>query len=243
MNATSGTKKSLLDDVVVDLNPKGTTTKASDKAERKSTRRKSKPYEQLRTAGQIDAARKAEKASTRGQDPLSSAAARKRAKETAPKLKPVTKLAPGSKAPKAPKIVKVEKASKKAPKDKAATSKNGSATCTFCGKPLSRHTSVANGMGDVCAAKQKLLPAGMTLQDHYLTMTVLDQPDPKNYMPIKEAFVAASKKGISNYRMIIAYGGDRMLRPPLNEHFKLVIYKGRKYIPKSFLQNLDVLKG
>ena len=109
------------------------------------------------------------------------------------------------------------------------------AVCTICHKPLSKHTSVAQGMGDTCAMKIKLLPAGTTMEDHYEKLTVGDVP--VGYIKLKDAIAKLNEKGITTHRIVQAIGGDRMLRKPLNNNFK-VIFVGRvRYINGACLKN------
>lgn len=114
------------------------------------------------------------------------------------------------------------------------------ATCSVCGKPLTRPASAAQGQGDICAAKVKLLPAGETMADHYETLSVVEVPE--GFMLLKEAIALARTKGCSGYRFIQACGGDRMLRPPFNEHFKVVFVQGKRYVSRQSLKDLECLK-
>ena len=114
------------------------------------------------------------------------------------------------------------------------------ATCSLCGKPLTRPFSASQGMGDICAGKIKLLPAGITMQEHYDNLTETEVP--KDFVLLKEAIAAAREKGCSGYRFIQACGGDRMLRSPLNENFKVVFVAGKRYVSRKALQDLGCLK-
>ena len=114
-----------------------------------------------------------------------------------------------------------------------------SATCSVCGKPLTRPASVSQGHGDICDAKVKLLPAGVTLADHYGNLTEAEVPE--GFVLLKEAIAQARTKGCSGYRFIQACGGDRMLRPPFNEHFKVVFVQGKRYVSRLALQDLGLL--
>ena len=109
--------------------------------------------------------------------------------------------------------------------------------CSICGKPLSKHTSVSQGMGDTCASKIKLLPAGTTLEDHYAGLAVYEEPG-NDYLPIGKAIEQAKKMGVSGYAFLVATGGDRHLRKPLNEHFQVVMFHRKRYVPKSSLKHL-----
>lgn len=139
----------------------------------------------------------------------------------------------GKSEPKKSSLVKnlkevAKKAASKSKKEESKSSRSGSDTCGFCGKPLSRHTSVQAGMGDVCQAKQKMLPKGTTLSDHYEGITKTSVPD--GYIKLKDAIEFFNKKGISTYRVLQAIGGDRMIRKPVNGNFKVVLVKGVRYI-------------
>lgn len=111
----------------------------------------------------------------------------------------------------------------------------GSEICSLCHKPLSRHTSISAGMGDTCAGKIKLLPAGTTMEDHYAKITVMDVPD--GYIKLQDAIKKLKEKGISGYRIMQAIGGERMLRKPINSHFKVVFVGNTRYINGSCLKN------
>lgn len=123
-------------------------------------------------------------------------------------------------------------AAKKADKSDGA---NAEAVCSLCHKPLSRHTSVSAGMGEVCQGKIKLLPAGTTMEDHYENITVWELPD--GYIKLKDAIEKLNAKGISTYRVLQAIGGDRMLRKPINSNFKVVIFGRTRYINGACIKN------
>lgn len=112
---------------------------------------------------------------------------------------------------------------------------SGEAVCSLCRKPLSRHTSVSAGMGEVCQGKIKLLPAGTTMEDHYEKITVWELPD--GYIKLKDAIEKLNAKGISTYRVLQAIGGDRMLRKPINPNFKVVIFGRTRYINGACIKN------
>lgn len=111
----------------------------------------------------------------------------------------------------------------------------GSAICSICHKPLSRHESVAQGMGDTCAAKIAMLPTGTTLADHYEKISVDEIPD--GYLKLKDVVEKLKVRGISGYRLMQAIGGERMLRKPINSNFKVVMVAGVRYINGACLQN------
>lgn len=114
------------------------------------------------------------------------------------------------------------------------------AICSICHKPLSRHTSVSQGMGDTCAAKIKMLPKGVTLEQHYESMIKTDVPD--GWIKLSEAIEKARKKGISGYRFIQACGGDRMIRKPINSFFKVIFVANTRYINGECMKHLGDLE-
>lgn len=120
----------------------------------------------------------------------------------------------------------------------AAKSKTLESTvCEFCGKTLSRGSSVEKGCGDVCESKRKHLPAGVTIEQHYRSLTVPEIP--KGWMLFSQAVREAMAAGMSGHRFIQICGGDRHITPPLNEHFRVVFVKGKRYISPTALKHLD----
>jgi hypothetical protein len=111
--------------------------------------------------------------------------------------------------------------------------------CSVCGRPLSRPSSAQKGIGDICEAKMKLLPAGVTLADHYALLQEVDVPD--GFILLRDAIEQAKEKGCSGYRFIQACGGDRALHAPFNEHFKVVYVMGKRYVSSLSLQDLPLL--
>lgn len=175
-----------------------------------AVRRKPKPYEVLKQYQAKDRVAKDEKTAV---------------KKVA---KPAKKVAAKVAKPIAKKAVKP-----------AAKSSTKSGTCSFCGKPLSRHTSVENGMGDTCAAKKKLL-GGKSLEEHYESLAVTAVP--AGYIKLTEAVKKVRAGGkVSAHRFVQATGGDRCLRPALNKHFNVVMFKGARYVNGESLKNLAEL--
>lgn len=174
------------------------------------TRRKPKPYEEIKTLSKVTAAKKEEK---------KNGVKSKKALETG--KKPVDKKTVVKPAPK-----------KTGKKDKVVASGSGVSAgnvhCSACGKLLTKGTSIENGMGPECARQAQRLPKGMTFQEHYEEMKVVDLP--KGFIKLREAIALARKKGVTPYRFFIAVGGNRMLRPPLSPAFKVVFYKGARYV-------------
>lgn len=131
-------------------------------------------------------------------------------------------------------VTKTAKARSKPEADKGGGTSD-EAVCSLCHKPLSRHTSVSAGMGEVCQSKIKLLPVGTTMEDHYEKITVWELPD--GYIKLKDAIEKLNAKGISTYRVLQAIGGDRMLRKPINSNFKIVIFGRTRYINGACIKN------
>ena len=168
------------------------------------------------------------------------AKAKAKAKAKARSVEPVAP--PTAVAVKAAKAAKPKPVVLKAAKPKSASKPAKPALgshCSICGKPLNRATSVEHGMGDICAGKMKLLPAGTTMADHYALLSLLEVPE--GYILLKDAIVEAKAKKISGYRFLQACGGDRMLHAPFNANFKVVFVLGKRYIPKACLDDLKLL--
>lgn len=151
---------------------------------------------------------------------------------------------PGGKLSKKDHKVAVHKAavkqilSKKQEPEKGGGSLYGA--CSFCGKPLTKPSSVAQGMGDYCAHNKGALPGGVTREEHIANLTVTELP--KDYIPVGKVAKAALEAGYSGSRLKWAQGGSGGIRPPLNEHFKIVFFKGKKYMPASSLKHFKDLE-
>ena len=91
-------------------------------------------------------------------------------------------------------------------------------------------------MGDVCAHNQGALPSGVSRADYVASLTVTELPP--HYVQLKEVFAAAKKAGISLNRVMRASGGHGGIRPPLNEHFRSIFCKAKRYLPSSALKHL-----
>lgn len=113
-------------------------------------------------------------------------------------------------------------------------------SCSICGKPLTRPDSIAQGHGDICDAKVKLLPSGTTMAEHYTTLQA--QEVPQGFLLLKDVIQQARVKGCSGYRFMQACGKDRLLRPPFNKNFKVVFVKGKRYVSRLSLGDLSLLK-
>ena len=124
-------------------------------------------------------------------------------------------------------------------KDKQEPEKGGGSVfgaCSYCGKPLTRPSSVAQGMGDFCAHNKGALPSGVSREEHIAGLTVTELP--KGYVLLKTVYLAAREAGYSGSRLIQATGGNGGIRPALNEHFKIVFFKAKRYMPGSALKHL-----
>ena len=153
------------------------------------------------------------------------------------------KVSPGRKAWLAAQAKQVETAAvqKVGQEVKSASASTVAATtCRICGKPLTRLSSIAQGQGDICASKIKLLPAGVTLASHYEALQEVDVPE--GFILLRDAIAQAREKDCSGYRFIQACGGDRMLRLPFNPNFKVVFVRGKRYVSRLALQDLELLK-
>ena len=179
----------------------------------KKRTRKVKPYEALKTVTEHAAAKKEAKKSGKTPAKKALAASKKGAKTR------------GKKA-----AVPAPKKSKPEPKPYGAKG-DGVSTCKVCGKPLSRTESVQNGIGPECQRQMGRLPQGVTMEQHYEDLIVMEEP--KGFIKLKEAIALAKKKGVSQYKFMIAIGGNRMLRPPLSPAFKTVLYKGGRWVSKA----------
>jgi hypothetical protein len=145
-----------------------------------------------------------------------------------------TVIIPGSKKA-APKKVP-------APKTAQPLAKRGSLAshCSICGKPLTRETSIVQGMGDTCAGHVKKLPAGTTLGQHYASLQLKDlTPD---WVGLDVLVQAANKKGVSTYRVFQCIGGDRLLDAPLAPVFKVKFYNHKRYVSKDALKSIDLMQ-
>lgn len=189
-------------------------------AQRKDGSKKLKPYQQITEQTTTQKARQAARRANRKTQKNEAALREGQPVKTPSKSKPT---APTKKV-----------------QDKQTEKGANTSICSFCGKPLSRHSSVEQGMGDTCASKIKLLPKGTTIEEHYAGLTVPTLP--AGYIKLKDAIAAARKKGISGYRFLQAIGGDRMLRPPLNSNFKTVLHNRTRYVNGNCLKHLDDLK-
>jgi hypothetical protein len=200
--------------------------------------------QEMNAAGQRIANKKAQMAAKKaaGGDPKLESKAVKVAKVLATpkvaKAKPAKKaIKPAKKAD--PKVAPKKAATKAAPKKAGAGL--GSPTCSICGKLLTRPDSMKSGMGDVCAGHIKQLPAGTTLEQHYAKITMKEVPE--GWIPLAEAIVAASKKGVSGYRFLQVCGGDRLITAPLSKEFKVVFVRGKRYISKLALLPVNLEKA
>jgi hypothetical protein len=143
-------------------------------------------------------------------------------------------------------LPKVPKGHKKVKMTKADQHKAGKVAkpalgshCSICGKPLSRESSVERGIGDVCEGHVKLLPAGVTMAQHYEKLTLKEIPE--GWIPLAKAVKAANAKHISTYRFFQVIGGDRLLRKPLSPVFQVKFFKHARYIQAECLKHFDIV--
>jgi|WetSurMetagenome_2_1015567.scaffolds.fasta_scaffold77455_4 hypothetical protein len=229
MNTQNATT-SLID--ISDLTPIEEAKKEAPAEVEKATPRKrtrAKPYEQIKTQVQIAHERKL---------------ARKEAKANG---KGVVKPIAGKKrvTGKASPVKAVKASPKKGKKGELPTAtgtgvSKGGEKCSMCGKRLTRGTSIQDGMGPDCARQIKRLPAGVTMEQHYEDLIVMELP--KGYIKLKEAFKIVHQKGASGYQFMIACGGNRAMRPPLNDNFKMIFFKHTRYVPKASVSDKELAR-
>lgn len=113
--------------------------------------------------------------------------------------------------------------------------------CSVCGKPLSKDSSQAQGMGDICAGKHALLPAGMTMHDYKQSLS--QDEVPAGWIKLQQVYAETKKQHISRGRFLRAVGGDRHLLPPTDPVFKVIYVKGVRYMSGKALKALDKMKA
>jgi len=151
-------------------------------------------------------------------------------------------------------VKRVKKIVDPAPEKKSAQSSSSSSNCRVCGKPLSRETSVISGIGDICANKIGV-SAGMPesdvdtlLEKHQkkvekrIASLTLDSLTDK-YISFEKAWKAVKKTKVSRYAFMVACGGNGAAREPLNKHFQIYFYKGKRYLPASVLKHATDVKA
>lgn len=210
-----------------------------EEAPKVRTRRKAKPYEQLTQMGRLHEEKKAAQKAKRntGKEPVKKALDTKKVKTLTGKG---AKIKLNGKVPSKASSKKKDKPSKASDRLDASAHgvAHGGEKCRLCGKRLTRGTSITAGMGPECARQTKRLPAGVTMQDHWDGFKVVEAP--KGYIKLQEAVKIARSKGVSGYSFMIAIGGNRMLRPPLNENFKIVVFKNTRYVPKASVSDKEL---
>lgn len=230
------TTPSLIEEVLAAPLPKVVSSKEKPVAKvRANVRKKMKPYQQLAQSDKVNADRNAEKKAAKAGTASPKKSGLKQSKKAAVSeaVSSVRRKIAETLTGKGAKV-KVNK------QQTSQASANGSGKCSVCGKLLSRHSSVVNGMGETCAAQLKKLPAGYSsLKEHYQSYSVTDEPG-KDYIKLKEAVAIARSKGVSLYRFLIAVGGNRMLRPPLNKNFQIVVFKNTRYVPKASVTDKEL---
>ena len=122
----------------------------------------------------------------------------------------------------------------------------GTDTCTRCGKPLSKDTSITAGMGDICQSHTAAL-AGLSFESYreYKASLELEKEPDEFWLPLGEALaIAKEKQAITTARFMCAVGENRHLKPPIDPVFQVRWWKNRRYIlKKSVMQakNLNLL--
>lgn len=126
--------------------------------------------------------------------------------------------------------------------------------CGICGKPLTDPNSIANGVGPECLSKLGKLGVAVpepgesvdqeelkaALERHQASVTV--EAVPEGWIKLIEVTAKVKEMGIPANRFGKAFGGDRHLDEPLNEHFK-VVYVGRtRYMSPTVLDQLESLR-
>ena len=165
------------------------------------------------------------------------------------------KAKPSAKATEVKERVKrVKKIVDPAPEKKSAQSSSSSSHCRVCGKPLSRETSVISGIGETCANKVGInagMPAAeietkvtkyQTKVEKRIASLTLDKLTDK-YISLGKAWKAVKKTKVSQYAFIRATGGNGAAREPLNKHFQVYFYKGKRYLPASVLKHATDVKA
>lgn len=142
---------------------------------------------------------------------------------------------------------------------------DGVIRCRVCGRLLTAEQSVIRGIGPLCAERvnRALAAMGYSLvakegEEGYADEAKVDEAvgtvkaggsrylTKEEFEPISEEYVklsdvdkALKAEGRSIAAFVKAFGGDRGLEEPLNEHWQPV-YVGRvRYLPKSVMQRLD----
>ena len=102
-----------------------------------------------------------------------------------------------------------------------------SAHCEVCGKALSDPICVDRGIGPECFAKG--FTAAM-IAEHLAEMTVEELPE--GMIPLSEAYrMYKEETDIPPTRLLNACGGNRQLVPPIDPMFRMIRYKGKRYLP------------
>lgn len=125
---------------------------------------------------------------------------------------------------------------------KKSTKKAEEKVCEVCGKPLSRHKSVSQGMGETCHTKLEALRARGFEDAQQLRASTIAKEVPAGWILLKDAINKAKKKQTSTYRFLQLIGGDRMAFKPYHKDFKVVFFAGARYISPKALDHLPVSK-
>ena len=101
--------------------------------------------------------------------------------------------------------------------------------CEICGKRLTDPLSVERGIGPECYAKG--LSAAVVAER--LAEQVVEEL-PEGMIPLNEAYRWYKEQtDIPPTRLLTACGGNRQLLPPASPMFRMVRYKGKRYLPKE----------
>lgn len=109
------------------------------------------------------------------------------------------------------------------------------ATCDICGKPLTDKESIARGRGATCEANSKDGEAQARRK------AAIRDEVPEDYIPMKEASDLCRKMGIPVGRLVIACGGDGMVREPIDQDFWTIYVRRVRYLPKAVLARVPEL--
>lgn len=134
----------------------------------------------------------------------------------------------------------LEQNRKSEPVEKSSASvESAVAYCSVCGKPLTDPESIARGMGKICADNLEILGTAPT-REHMESLKMQELPD--DWISIYDWFAYGKSVGISAKRLMNAAGGDRALRKPVHPSFQIMYYKGKRYVHKSAIENIDAAR-
>lgn len=116
-----------------------------------------------------------------------------------------------------------------------------SAHCEVCGKALTDPVSVARGIGPECFAKGL---SAKQVVEHLAEQVVEELPE--GMIALNEAYNYIKREtDIPPTRLLTACGGNRQLVPPISPLFRMIRYRGRRYLPKECIspEGLAILEG